>query len=108
MEVTADDTRLYGDYTDATRVVCRVTDRVSTTLVYFPGIIQVETNGPIQVIGPSAIPVRGGCAAFWVKTNPQSFSGNAETAEVHIQLTDTPVEKKCVKIEVVKSDMEVG
>ena len=108
MEVTADDTRLYGDYTDATRVVCRVTDRVSTTLVYFPGIIQVETNGPIQVIGPSAIPVRGGCAAFWVKTKPQSFSGNAETAEVHIRLTDTPVEKKCVKIEVVKSDMEVG
>ena len=108
MEVTADDTRLYGDYTDTTRVVCRVTDRVSTTLVYFPGIIQVETNGPIQVIGPSAIPVRGGCAAFWVKTNPQSFSGNVETAEVHIQLTDTPVEKKCVKIEVVKSDMEVG
>lgn len=108
MEVTSDDTRLYGDYTDATRVVCRVTDRVSTTLVYFPGIIQVETNGPIQVIGPSAIPVRGGCAAFWVKTKPQSFSGNAETAEVHIQLTDTPVEKKCVKIEVVKSDMEVG
>ena len=108
MEVTSDDTRLYGDYTDATRVVCRVTDRVSTTLVYFPGIIQVETNGPIQVIGPSAIPVRGGCAAFWVKTKPQSFSGNAETAEVHIQLTDTPVEKKCVKIDVVKSDMEVG
>ena len=65
-------------------------------------------KGPVQIIGPTAIPVRGGCAAFWVKTNPQSFSGNVETAEVHIQLTDTPVEKKCVKIEVVKSDMEVG
>ena len=98
MEVTADDTR----------PITWIGPLVSTTLVYFPGIIQVETNGPIQVIGPSAIPVRGGCAAFWVKTNPQSFSGNVETAEVHIQLTDTPVEKKCVKIEVVKSDMEVG
>lgn len=108
MEVTADDTRLYGDYTDTTRVVCRVTDQVSTTLVYFPGIIQVETKGPIQVIGPSAIPVRGGYAAFWVKTNPQRFSGNDETAEIHIRLTDTAVERKCVKIDVVKSDMVVG
>ena len=74
MEVTADDTRLYGDYTDATRVVCRVTDRVSTTLVYFPGIIQVENNGPIQVIGPSAIPVRAAALLSGLRQNLQSFS----------------------------------
>ncbi len=74
MEVTADDTRLYGDYTDATRVVCRVTDRVSTTLVYFPGIIQVENQWPNPGNRPLSHSCKGGCAAFWVKTKPQSFS----------------------------------
>ena len=108
MEVTADDAKLYGDYTDTTRVVCRVTDRVSTTLVCFPGIIQVETKGPVQVIGPTAIPVRGGYAAVWIKANPQDFSGDTETAEIHIRLADTPVERKCVKIDVVKSDIVMG
>ena len=108
LEVTADDTQLYGDYTDTTRVVCRVADQASTTLVYFPGVIQVQARGPIQIIGPAVIPVRGGYAAFWVKTNPQRFSGNAETAELDIQLSETPLEKKCVKIDVVKSDISVG
>ena len=108
LEITADDTQLYGDYTDTTRVVCRVADQASTTLVYFPGVIQVQAKGPIQIIGPAVIPVRGGYAAFWVKTNPQRFSGNAETAELDIQLSETPLEKKCVKIDVVKSDILVG
>ena len=44
----------------------------------------------------------------WIKANPQDFSGDTETAEIHIRLADTPVERKCVKIDVVKSDMEVG
>ena len=108
MEAAADDAELYGDHMDTTRVVCRVTDSVSTTLVYFPGIVQIETKGPIQVIGPTTIPVRGGYAAFWIKTVPQNFSGDRETAEIHIRLADTPVEEKCIKIDVIKSDMVVG
>ena len=53
-------------------------------------------------------PVRGGYAAVWIKANPQDFSGDTETAEIHIRLADTPVERKCVKIDVVKSDIVMG
>ena len=65
-------------------------------------------KGPVQIIGPTAIPVRGGYAAVWIKANPQDLSGDTETAEIHIRLADTPVERKCVKIDVVKSDIVMG
>ena len=86
LEVKADGTQLYGDYEDAVRVVCRAHDGADTTLVYFPGVVSLETEGNIQIVGPKTVPVMGGYAAFWVKTKPDGFSGKQENAKVKIYL----------------------
>lgn len=108
LEVTADDTCIYGDYTDATRIICRVIDSASTTLVYFPGVIQTQVRGPIEVIGPSVISVKGGYAAFWIRTKPELFTGKTEQAEVQIRLLNTDIDMKHVTVAVEKSGILVG
>lgn len=108
LEVQADDTCLFGDYVDTTRIVCRAEDSAGTTLVYFPGVIQAETRGAVEIIGPSVIPVRGGYAAFWIKTKPEAFLGGKESAYIDIQLLSTMQEKKTVRIELNKSGVLVG
>lgn len=101
LAVTADDTRLYGDYVDTTRIVCRVKDSADTTLVYFSGVIQVETEGSIAVIGSDTIPINGGYAAFWVKTKPEAFSGKPEQASISIRLLNTGIAEKQVLLSLV-------
>lgn len=108
LEVTADDRSLYGDYVDTTRIVCRAKDCADTTLVYYHGAVQVSVNGNIQVIGPDVIPVRGGYAAFWVKTKPEAFSGKEESASVSIRLAGTAAEAKKVLLTLAKSGLRVG
>lgn len=108
MMVSADDTVLFGDYVDATRIVCRVADGADTTLVYFQGVAEVKTEGQLEVVGPAVIPFSGGYAAFWVKTKPEAFSGEEERACVRIRLLNTRIEEKCVEIAVIKSGILVG
>lgn len=107
LEVTADDASLWGDCVDATRIVCRVKDSAHTTLVYYHGVIQVQTQGNIQVIGPAVIPIHGGYAAFWVKTRPEAFAGETEAASVTITLPGTAVETKVIPIELTPSGWSI-
>ncbi|MCB7317479.1 glycoside hydrolase family 2 protein [Lacrimispora sp. 210928-DFI.3.58] len=108
LEVTADDQSLYGDYVDATRIVCRMRDEAGTTLVYFKGVLQIKTEGNIEVIGPDILPVSGGYGAFWIKTRPGAFSGSSEPAKVLVRLLNTGVEEKAIEIRLEKSGMDVG
>ncbi len=108
MEVKADGNQLFGDYVDSVRIVCRMVDEAGTTLVYYPGIVQVETQGNIEVIGPDVISTSGGYAAFWIKTRPEAYSGDDETCSVVIRLLNTEVEEKSISIELKKSGENVG
>ncbi len=108
LEVKADETELYGDYEDAVRVVCRAHDGADTTLVYFPGVVSLETEGNIQIVGPKTVPVMGGHAAFWVKTKPDGFSGKRENAKVKIHLCGGAEMEKEVGFTLEKSEYVVG
>ncbi len=108
LEVTADDRSLWGDYVDTTRIVCRVKDSADTTLVYYHGVIQVKTQGNLQIIDPDIIPIHGGYAAFWVKTKPEAFSGKGEAASVTIGMPGAEVEEKEIQMELKPSGWRVG
>ncbi|HJD24601.1 MAG TPA: glycoside hydrolase family 2 protein [Firmicutes bacterium] len=90
LEAQADDTvlRADGDSYDATRIVVRALDTLGGLCPFCAAGLRIETEGPVQVIGPDTAALIGGCIAFWVrtcgKTGPARVrinSGN-ETQEV--------------------------
>lgn len=56
------------DTYDVTRVVLRYVSTSGQTLHYANHQITVDTEGPIEVIGPTAFSLIGGVRAFWIKS----------------------------------------
>ena len=75
LEVRPDDTALYTTVADTTRFVCRYVDQLGNLLPFYNGIVEVETEGDIKLVGPSTIATIGGAIAFWVRTLPTGKEG---------------------------------
>lgn len=70
LEVKADSDTLTEDATyDVTRIQLRLTDQNGNQLPFANNSIKIETNGIVDVIGPSEFSLIGGDRAFWVRTN---------------------------------------
>lgn len=76
--VQADDTVLYNDRVDETRVVVYFSDENGNRMYFHQGVMSIETEGEIELIGPSLVPVLGGAAAFWVKTKASMKNGTGK------------------------------
>ena len=59
---------LEKDTYDVTRIVLLAVDENSNLLTYSNDAVTIETEGPIEVIGPECIALIGGARAFWIKT----------------------------------------
>lgn len=94
----ADDAELRCDIVEETRVVCYFIDENKNRLLFHSGAVVVKTEGDIELIGPKIIPVRGGAAAFWVKTKP---SGNRGKARVQVFSDRADLDAATVEIELV-------
>ena len=70
LETIPDDTSLTAAYADDTRITVRFLDQENNLLPYYPGIIQVTCEGPIELRGPALFPSMGGMTAFWIRTIP--------------------------------------
>ena len=70
LEAQSDDTvlRADGDSYDATRIVVRALDTLGGLCPFCAAGLRIETEGPVQVIGPDTVALIGGCIAFWVRT----------------------------------------
>ena len=69
LDVKADHTDLReGDTYDAAAVRVTVRDQNGNRLPFFNGSVELETDGPIQLIGPRRLELRGGCGGTYVKT----------------------------------------
>lgn len=86
IQVLQDDPELFCDRVDETRFVCRCLDQQANLLVYQQGVIQVQIQGPLEIIGPNALPLAGGTAAFWVRTVPAQPPAKAP-AEARVRVT---------------------
>lgn len=56
---------------DVAEIRIRILDENGNQLFYCSDPIMVKTEGPVEIIGPSTIPVRGGAAGLYVKTAGQ-------------------------------------
>ena len=56
------------DTYDVTRIEIKAESQYGNVLPYDSSIVNIETNGIVEVIGPKTIALIGGQRAFWVKT----------------------------------------
>ncbi|EEQ61636.1 putative beta-galactosidase [Clostridiales bacterium 1_7_47FAA] len=101
--VQPDDTVLYNDQVDETRVVCTFMDEFGNRLYHHMEAVSVSVSGDIELIGPSLIPSMGGCAAFWVRT---CASGTRGTAGIHIHTSRPEIDGQTVTIRLELSGQE--
>ena len=80
--VTQDDAEISASEVDTARFEVRFVDQLGHVCTFYNGVIQVETEGDIQLIGPKFLAPTGGQIAFWVKSVP---TGRDSVAKVRIQ-----------------------
>ncbi|MCQ2981726.1 MAG: glycoside hydrolase family 2 protein, partial [Treponemataceae bacterium] len=72
-------TSLHEDTTyDVAAVRLRMTDQNGNLLPFYGESVQVQTDGAIELIGPSVVPMRGGCAGVYVRTRGPDSVGEGK------------------------------
>jgi beta-galactosidase len=69
--VLPDDTELVADGADTTRVVLRVTDEFGAIRSLANDAVQLEVEGPAEIIGDNPFALVGGTGAVWLRTKEQ-------------------------------------
>lgn len=64
---------------DTTRCVVRLTDRNGNDAAYAHDAFTIDTEGPVELIGPRVVALVGGSVGFWVKT-----TGGDGAARIHV------------------------
>lgn len=74
LELTADDTTLVGDGSDATRVVFQGVDRYGALRPSAGGEVELTVEGPGDLIGDNPFPLdrNGGAGAVWIRSRTGS------------------------------------
>jgi beta-galactosidase len=70
--VLPDDTRLFADGADTTRVVLRVTDEFGAIRSLAGDAIQLNVEGPAEIIGDNPFALVGGTGAVWLRAKEQA------------------------------------
>ncbi len=78
---------------DATRVVLRALDQYGNDHPFAAECVEVAVEGPAAVIGPSRLPLRGGRAAFWLRSS-------GETGTVRLRASGTRLEAAPIEVEI--------
>jgi beta-galactosidase len=66
-EATPDDTTLFADGSDATRITLRVTDEHGNRRPYASGAVGLAVEGPGEIIGENPFALVGGVGAVWLR-----------------------------------------
>jgi beta-galactosidase len=85
-----DDTALVGDGADTTRVVLRVNDEFGAIRPFANDAIQLELEGPAQIIGDNPFPLIGGTGAVWIRAKEKA--GKARLTATHPVLGKQQIE----------------
>ena len=76
LKVHIDNRTLVEEQTyDTTRIVLSLKDNYGNDMVYAHDAMVIETEGPIEVIGPKMISLIGGSVGFWIKSIGKSGEG---------------------------------
>ena len=85
-----DDTTLAADGADTTRVVLRVTDEFGAVRTYANDPVQLQLEGPAELIGSNPFALIGGTGAVWIRAKQQP--GTVRLTAVHPYLGNKTVE----------------
>jgi beta-galactosidase len=88
--VLPDDTRLVADGADTTRVVLRVTDEFGAIRSFANDAIQLDVEGPAEIIGDNPFALVGGTGAVWLRAKEQA--GRVRLTALHPLLGKRQVE----------------
>ena len=69
--VLPDDTELFADGADSTRVGLRVTDEFDASRPYANDPVVLKLEGPAQLIGDNPFALVGGTGAVWVRAKEE-------------------------------------
>lgn len=87
-----------GNTYDVTRVVLRALDENGNLLTFSNDAMNIETQGPIEVIGPKCIALIGGARAFWIKSMGESGTG-------YITIKSEKFGSSGFELKIIKSDI---
>lgn len=65
--IADDDTLNSGDW-DTTRIVYKCVDQKGNILAFINEFIELDVEGPAEIIGPDKVSLIGGCIGIWIKT----------------------------------------
>ena len=89
-----DDTRLFADGADTTRVVLRVTDEFGAIRSLAGDAIQLSVEGPAELIGDNPFALIGGTGAVWLRAKEQA--GKVRLTALHPALGKRQVDFEIV------------
>ncbi len=75
LAVELDDTTLNAAERDEVRLVLQALDQAGQVMPYLDDVIYLETKGPIELIGPDVLPLKGGVAGAWLRATGQAGEG---------------------------------
>jgi len=97
--VKQDDQVISSSEVDTARFEVSFVDQIGHPCTFYNGVLQIETEGSIEVIGPKFLAPTGGRIAFWVKSVPD---GKDSTAKVTVKAPALPYEDQVFEIQLKK------
>jgi beta-galactosidase len=94
--VAPDDTKLFADGADATRVVLRVTDEFGAIRSFANDAIVLDVQGPAYLIGDNPFALVGGSGAVWLRAKEEA--GNVRLTATHPVLGHRQVDFEIVAV----------
>jgi beta-galactosidase len=85
-----DDSELYADGADSTRVVLRVTDEFGNIQPFANDAVKFELEGPARLIGDNPFSLIGGTGAVWIRARDQA--GKVTLKALHPSLGQQKIE----------------
>ena len=86
-----------GDTYDVAAVRVRMTDSCGNLLRFYQGAVSISVSGPLEIIGPETLILRGGCGGTYVKTT-------GETGEAVLTLKNDQAGQYTVAFEIIKEE----
>ena len=102
---------IHGETYDVTRIEVAAVDSNDNRLTYFTDCLEVTTEGAIEVVGPSTIPLTGGATAFYVRTKGGRKQANVKIVTQSMGEFNIPlsvVRKSSKELNVSKTEEQAG
>lgn len=86
LDITQETKELSCNEVDTCRFECSFNDQLKHPCLFYNGVLNFETKGDIEIVGPKTVACVGGRISFWVKSNP---TGKPSKASVIINAPET-------------------